>query len=443
MNVHNDSFVDFLIEKSIKEGATSCDCVVSNNESLTVSYRVNKIDSVENANSRYYSLRVFCGNKFATISSSNFLEENVNRMILQAINIAKNSPEDPDSFIADSSDLVKEDIDLNLFDSTEITINDLIEKVKIAEDTALSNNNVTNSDGSSASAEKYDTCYASSNGFKKSLKKSSFSISSSVIASDLNGMETDYDYNTARFLSDLESPEKIGNTAAQRAVSKLSSRKIDSQEIDVIYDSRCSYSILTELAAAINGSAITRGTSFLLNKMNEKIFNDEVNIIDNPLIKKGLASRYFDAEGIFSNTINIVENGFLTSWLLDLKTAKKLGLKSNGRASRSSSIIPSSTNLFLQATNNKIQDIISNSKKAILITGLFGGGVNLLTGNYSKGASGFMIENGEIAYPISEFTVASNLLDMFSKMIPADDLKMKNTVNAPSIFIPKMTISGT
>jgi PmbA protein len=257
-------------------------------------------------------------------------------------------------------------------------------------------------------------------------------------------MERDYDYSVATHRSDLEDAGKIGRSAGERAVKRLNPRKIKSQQAPVMYDSRLSSGLVGSLVGAVLGSAIARGTSFLKDMLHQQVFAPGIDIIDDPSIKRGLASRPFDGEGVASPTLKIVDNGVLATWLLDLRSARQLGLKSNGRGARglSSPPSPSSSNVYMANGKSTPQELMSDIKQGLYVTELIGMGVNMVTGDYSRGAAGFWIENGEIAYPVSEVTVAGNLKDMFRNLTPANDLKFKSATNAPTLRVEGMTVAG-
>lgn len=438
------NFLDDLIKYSIKMGATSADAVAVDDISIGVEMRGEVMESIERSQNKAYSIRTFVDNKFASVSSSEFSLSNAKLLIDRAISMAQNSPADPDAGIANSEQISKIYKELELFDNTELSSKELIDMAIRAEKSMKSVQGIVNSEGTSASTNKSYCAMAASNGFARSMESSAFIISSSAVAGGSDGMQTDYDYHNVRFLEDLDSPEDIGMKAAKRAVSKLNPKKISTQEISVIYSPRVARGLLGAFATAINGASVARGGSFLGKMLGKQVFNSAINIIDDPHIIRGLGSRDCDAEGLITDKIDFVDNGTLNQWILDLKSARKLKMKPNARASRGlgTAPYPSSSNLFIAPGKNSVNDLIKNCSKAILITELFGMGENQLTGDYSQGASGMWIENGEICYPVSEFTVGSTMQEMFLSMIPADDLEMRYQFNSPSLFIPKVTVSG-
>jgi PmbA protein len=265
-----------------------------------------------------------------------------------------------------------------------------------------------------------------------------------VLAGNGTGMERDYEFTSAVFSDDLDDPAEVGRQAGERAVNRLNPRKVGTQKVPIVYDPRVSNGLLRHLAGAINGSAIARGTSFLKDRMAKQILPSDLSVIDDPHRKRGMASKPFDAEGIANEKLALVENGVLRSWVLDLRSARQLGLETTGRASRGTSgpPSPSTTNLYLPAGKISPAALIADIKAGLYVNELMGFGINGVTGDYSRGAAGFWIENGEIAYPVSEITIAGNLKDMFMNMVAADDLVFRYGVNAPTVRIEGMTIAG-
>jgi len=358
--------------------------------------------------------------------------------------MAKLAPEDPYSTLAPEALLARDIADLDLYDAREPEAKWLQEQCAIAEDTALSTPGITNSEGADGSTGSVHFTLATSNGFAKSYRSSNSSLSVSVLAGAGTQMERDDDFTSARFVSDLAGAETIGRNAATRALARLNPRKVATQQVSVIYDPRVSKSLLGAFSGAINGSAIARGTSFLKDSMGKQLFASTVNIIDDPRRKRGLSSRPFDGEGVGCDKLLLVEKGMLKHWLLDMRSANRLKLTTTGRASRSlsSAPSPSSTNLYIEAGTMTPQELMRDITSGFYVTEAFGMGVNLVTGDYSQGASGFWIENGEKAYPVSEVTVAGKLQEMFKNITPANDLEFRYGTNAPTLRIEGMTVAG-
>lgn len=442
------NLLEFLCDinkKAIKMGATSCDSVLIDDFTSQLSVRLGKHEDTEYARGKGFGLRVFVGEKNAIVSSNNFSLENANMLIERSINMAKNSVEDKFSYLP-VDNLFSGRLDLDLYDKTEISVEKMQAIARECEDAALSVKGITNSSGAEFSVSKSHVIYAASNGFASEYKATTFSLATSVIAEGEGGtMETDYDYDSARYFTDLNQPLNIGKKAAENTLLKLNPRKISTTEASVIFPPRFANRLLSEFSACINGSAICRKSSFLQEMMDKQIFPSGVSICDNPHIIRGHRSRVFDLEGLETKKLSIVENGVLKTWILDTRSACQLGLKSTASASRgiASSPSPSTSNFYMEASNTEPDEIIKNTKKGLIITTLFGGGVNGLTGDYSQGASGLWVENGEIMYPVAEITIASNLKDMFKELVHANDLEFKYGINAPTIMIPKMTIAGS
>ncbi|PKQ03008.1 MAG: modulator protein, partial [Alphaproteobacteria bacterium HGW-Alphaproteobacteria-11] len=318
-----------------------------------------------------------------------------------------------------------------------------------AEEAALAVAGVTNSSGAGAgwgrSGVALVTREASGGGFAGSYAGTSCSISCSVLAGEGTAMERDYDYMTARHGQDLEGASAIGRRAGEKAVKRLHPRKVRSQSVPVVYDPRVSGGLVGHFAGAISGTSIARGTSFLKNDMGHAVFAKEISIVDDPHMKRGLRSKPFDGEGVRNGRMLLVEDGRLTTWLLDSATARQLGLATTGHAARGTGgpPAPAPSNLYMEAGCLKLKELIADIKQGLYVTELIGMGINGVTGDYSRGASGFWIENGEIVYPVSEITIAGNLKDMFLNMTPADDLEFRHATNAPTIRVEGMTVAGT
>lgn len=438
------NILDKLIEKSLKLGASDSDAIIINSSSISTEVRLGKLVDLERSENAAVALRVLINGQQSIVSTADFSNESLDNILNRAIAMAKVTPANPHLSLADEEQLAKNISDLNLYDSNEPSAKYLIEKAKYIEDIALENKLITNSEGAGASYSAGKIYFATSKGFLQSYQVSNSALSISLLAGKDESMQTDYSYSSTRFAQDLKSPEKIALEATNRVTSKLNPRKVSTCEMPVIFDRRISARIISALASAVNGSSISRGTSFLIDHLGKEIFNPQVNIIDDPYIIKGLGSYPFDAEGIAGSKINIIEKGILKNYLLDLQTSSKLKMQSTGHAVRSlsSSPVPGTSNLYLEAGETSLEDMIKSIKKGLLITEIFGHGANIVTGDYSQGVGGFYIENGEIAYPVSEITVASNLKYMFKHMIPASDLIFESSVNSPSLLIEKMTIAG-
>ncbi len=331
-----------------------------------------------------------------------------------------------------------------MFDPTEPSAETLVERARIAEEAARAVAGVTNSEGAEASWGMTDVALAASNGFAGAYRRSSYAISASVVAGTGQKMERDYDYTAAVFDADLEAPEDIGRRAGERAVARLNPRRPKTATLPVVYDPRAGRSVLGHLASAINGSSIARGTSFLKNAMGEALFAPGIRVMDDPHRPRGHRSKPFDGEGLPTRPLAMVEDGRLVSWFLDLATARQLGLESNGHAARGAGSPPSpgATNLYLEKGTLSRADLIGDIERGFYVSELMGTSVNLVTGDYSRGAAGFWIENGEIAFPVSEMTIAGHLRDIFRTLTPADDLEFKYGMDVPTLRVEGLLVAG-
>lgn len=431
-----------LVEAAKKSGADAADAVAVRGRSTGVSVRLGKVESTEASESDDISLRVFVGKRVASVSATALSDPA--ELAGRAVAMARVSPEDPFQGLADASRLVKKPRDLDLFDGTIVSAEKLREDALAAEEAALAVQGVTNSGGSSASAGLGGLVLATSEGFLGQYVASRFSRSASVIAGEGTGMERDYDFSSRQHFSDLDAPGTIGRKAGERAVKRLNARKAKTGPVDVIYDPRVARGIAGHLAGAINGASVARKTSFLRDMMGKQVAHAGITITDDPLRVRGQSSRPFDGEGVEGMPLDMVKDGVLRHWFLSTSAARELGLETNGRGSRSgSSVSPSSSNLAIEPGGKSPEELIKALNTGFYVTEVFGQGVNMVTGEYSRGASGFWIENGELAYPVSEVTIASNLKDMFMKMIPANDLDRNFGTAAPTLLIEGMTLAGS
>ncbi|HEU4985585.1 MAG TPA: TldD/PmbA family protein [Rhizobiaceae bacterium] len=433
--------VTALVEAAKKAGADAADAVVVRGRSKSVSVRLGKVEGTESSESDDISLRVFIGRRVASVSATTSSDPAT--LAERAVAMARVSPEDPYQGLADPEFLARDIPDLDLFDHTEVSPERLREDALAAEEAALAVAGVTNSSGSSASAGSGGLVLATSHGFVGQYTATRFSRSVSVLAGEGTGMERDYDFSSRIYFSDLDTPEKIGRTAGERAVRRLNARKVKTGKVPVVFDPRVARGIAGHLAAAINGASVARKTSFLRDMMGKKIAAAAVTATDDPLRPRGQSSRPFDGEGVAGKRLVMVEDGVLKHWTLSTSAARELGLQTNGRGVRaSSSVNPASTNFALEAGQSSPEELIGAIKAGFYVTEVFGQGVNMITGEYSRGAAGFWIENGEITYPVSEVTIASNLKDMFLAMTPASDLDRNFGTAAPTLLIEEMTLAG-
>lgn len=430
-----------LVEKATAAGADAADAAVVRSVSLSADARMGKIEELQRSESDDLSLRVFVGKQVASVSGNDF--SNTDQLVERAVAMAKVAPEDPYAGLADNADLAPGDRDLDLIDNFQPSSEALSERALKAEEAMLAQTGVTNSGGASAAWGLGGMVLVTSNGFSGTYLGSQHSTSATAVAGEGTLMERDYDYSSVVHDEDLEAPEEIGERAAKRAVARLNPRKVESTVGAIVYAPRVSRTLLGHLAGAINGASIARQTSFLKDKLGEKIFGDGIIIRDDPTRKRGLRSRPFDGEGVRCNPLTLVADGVLKTWLLDNAAARELGLTTNGRGMRSgSSTRPGTTNLALAPGDQSPEDLVSGIERGLFVTDLIGHGGNLITGDYSRGAAGFWIENGELTFPVSEVTIAGNLTDMFARMIPADDFKYRFGMDSPTILVDGLTIAG-
>ena len=435
---------DFLIKKSKKSGADSVDVVYIENTNIDVGCRLKKIEKLERSESNDIGLRFIKNKKQVIVSSNDLTKKNLEELIYKASKMVGAVPRDPYCSIAKKKDLIKKIPNLEIFDSKEPTIKSLKDKVIEAENAGLNVKGVTNSEGAEIGWNKSKIYLFNSNGLNVSYQSSSYDIYAVLIAGRGTLMEREYEFASSVFEKDLTKASLVGKKAGELAVKKINPKKIKTSKIPVIFSPRVANSFLKHLSSAINGNSITRGTSFLKKKLNKKIFSSNINIIDNPLKKRGLQSKPFDGEGLETKKTQIIKNGELKTWFLDLATAHQLRLKSTAHASRniSSPPTPSPTNLYFEPSNISPKSLIGNIKKGVYLTELMGSSVNLTNGDYSRGGSGFWIDKGEITYPINGITIADNLNEMFKKIILANDLEFKHGLNSPTMLIEDMIVAG-
>lgn len=431
-----------LVEAAMRAGADAADAVVVRGRSTRVTVRLGKVEETGAAESEDVALRVFVGKRVASVSASAASEPAI--LAERAVAMAKVSPEDPFQGLADEDFLVKAQRDLDLYDPTDVPAERLREDALAAEEAALAVKGVTNSAGSSASAGIGGLVLATSHGFLGQYLGTRFSRSVSVLAGEGTAMERDYEFSSRLHFSDLDTPEWIGRSAGERAVRRLGARKAKTGPVTVIFDPRVARSIAGHLAGAINGASVARKTSFLRDMMDRQIASAAITVTDDPLRVRGPASRPFDGEGVEGERLVMVDKGVLRHWFLSTSAGRELGLPTNGRGVRSGSqVSPSSTNLAIEPGEASPEDMIRSVKSGFYVTEVFGQGVNMVTGEYSRGASGFWIENGELAYPVSEVTIASNLKAMFLSMQPASDIDRNFSTAAPTLLIEGMTLAGS
>ena len=433
-----------LIAKARAAGADAADAVLYNSASLSLSQRLGKPERLERAEEGDLGLRVFVGQRMAIASSSDRSTQALDEVVERAVAMARTVPEDPYCGLADPEQLAQGWPELDLCDPVEPAADRLIALAGEAEDAALSVEGVTNSEGAEAGWSRTEIAIAASNGFTGAYALSGSSLSASVIAGEGTGMETDYDFTSAVYAEDMEDAATIGRRAGEKAVARLGARKVETVQVPVVFDPRVSGSMLRHMIGAISGPAIARGTSFLKDSLESQVFAEGISVIDDPHMVRGRRSKPFDGECVANARRELIADGVLTTWIMDLRSARQLGLASTGHASRGTSGPPSPapTNLYMAAGTTSRDDMIAAIDRGFYVTGMMGSAVNGVTGDYSRGANGFWIEKGEIAYPVNEVTVAGNLKDMFKAIIPASDLEFRYGVDCPTLRIDGMTIAG-
>ena len=433
-----------LLDAAQKAGADAADALYVEGVSSSVSYRLGKLEDVERAESYDLGLRVFVGQKIAFVSSTDFSPDALAGLPARAVAMARLAPEDKFANLAPKDRLATNLPALDLEDRTEPGADVLIERARAVEGAALAVAGVTNSEGGGASFSRSAVALATSTGFYGRYAGTSHGIGVAVLAGEGTAMERDYDHASTRHAGDLRAAEDIGKCAGEKAVKRLNPRSMPSQAVPVIFHPDEAAGLLGHLSGAISGSAIARGVSFLKDRLGQSVFAPGINIIDDPHRVRGLRSKPFDGEGVANSRRALIADGKLTSWLLDCASARQLGLETTGHAARGTGgpPSPSATNLYLEAGKLSVKELIADIKQGFYVTELMGMGVNGVTGDYSRGAAGFWIENGEIAFPVSEVTIAGNLKDMFAHLTPADDLEFRHGVNAPTVRIEGMTLAG-
>ena len=432
-----------LVAAAARAGADAADAVAVRSVSLGVEVREGAVEESERSEGDDVGLRVFVGRRQAIVST-NDVKADVAQLAERAVAMARVAPDDPFAGLADPGELARAIVDLDLLDPDLPTVALLEERAKRAEAAGLAIKGVTKSGGASASAGIGGMVLVTSGGFRGAYLNSGQSVSMTAIAGDGMAMERDYDYSSALHSADLESPEKVGRTAGERTVERLNPRKVDTKRVPVVFDRRVAGSLVGHLAGAINGAAVARKTSFLKDKLGERLFKPGIRIVDDPLRKRGLRSRPFDAEGVATKRLAVVEDGVLKSWFLDSATARELELSTTGHAQRgvSSTPSPGASNLHLSAGKDPPEALLADIAEGFYVTDLIGMGVNQVTGDYSRGASGFWIENGKRGYPVSEVTIAGNLIDIFRELSPANDLEFRFGTNAPTVRVEGLTVAG-
>ena len=438
--------LDAALAAARAAGADAADAMYVGDSATSISVRLSQLEDIGRAEGEEIGIRVFVGQRSASVSSSDLTPAALHEAAQRAVAMARLAPEDPFAGLAPEDRLARGALpDLDVDDPTEISAAALKERALACEDAARAIAGITNSEGAGASAGTVVTALATSTGFRGGRRSSSHGLSASVIAGTGSDMQRDYAWHSARHFADVESAADIGARAGRRAIERLHPLKLASAQLPVLFDPRVSASLIGHLVGAITGSAIARGTSFLKDRLGMAILPAGLSLIDDPLRPRGLRSRAFDGEGLPAQRTAIVENGVLTNWLMDAASARQLGLAPTGHASRGTSGPPGAgtTNLHLEGGTADPGELMADIKQGVLVTELIGMGVNGLTGDYSRGASGYLIENGQITRPVAEITIAGNLIEMFARIIAGNDLAFRHASNAPTLRIDGMMVAGS
>lgn len=434
-----------LVAHAKRAGADAADAILVSGTSVGVQVRRGRKEELERSEHNDLGLRVFAGTRSAMVSATSADPNGFERLVEQALAMARVVPEDRFAGLCEraAQDFIDGD-GLDLADTAEPGIEALTERAQQAEAAAPAVDGVTNSQGGSASFGRSEIALVTSGGFSGRYARTSHSVSASVLAGSGTSMQRDYDYHSVVHLADLDDPAMIGRRAGEQAVARMNPVKPRTGHMPVVYDPRVSSSLLGHLAGAINGASVARGTSFLKERMGTRILPSGIGVIDDPTRRRGLRSKPFDGEGVPTAPLVLVEDGELHSWVLDGRSARQLGLASTGNASRgtSSPPSPSTSNLCLTGGIVSPGQLMADIVEGIYVTEMMGSAINGLTGDYSRGAAGFMIRNGALAEPIAELTVAGNLIEMFARLQPANDLVFRRGTDAPTIRIDHMMIAG-
>lgn len=441
-----DAPLTALIDHARAAGADAADALGLYGRSASITVRGGELEDIDNSEGFDIGLRVMVGQRQACVSSSDLSHGAIQRLAERAVAMAKLAPEDPYCGLAPDARLSpRRNADgLDLFDPTEMLPADLKARALEVEAAALSVPGVRQAEGASASMAWSAVRLRTSAGFDGGYSASRHGLSVSAVAERDGAMERDYDYDGTRWFSDLRGPDAIGRQAGERAIGRLGATSMGSGAFPVIFDRRVSASLVGALIGAISGNAVARGVSFLKDDLGAQLFSKDIQIIEDPLRKRGLSSRPFDGEGVETSLFKIIENGCLNSWLLNSSAARQLGLETNAHGARGLSNPPgiSTSNVALLAGEKSPEELIAIAGNGLLVREMFGPSLNPTTGDYSVGVSGFAIENGTLTHPVSEVTIAGNLRDVFASLVAASDLHYHHDTNAPSVLVEGLTIAG-
>ena len=441
----DEDLLQDLVAAALRAGADAAEAVGAERQSLSIGVRLGELEEVEREEARDLGLRVFIGKQQATVSGSDVSAEARAKLVERAVAMARLAPEEKYAGLAPEDRLAKGHLpDLDLIDPFEPSAEQLEAHARAAEDAARQIQGITNSEGGSAGWSSSRWRLVTSHGFSGAHGATGFSIGASVIAGDDEVMERGYDGRSTRWHTELPTSESIGQEAGRRAVARLGARKIESTTAPVIFENRLAASIISPVVGAVAGPSVARGVSFLKTKLGEPVFAKGVDIVDDPHRKRGLGSAPFDDEGVATQETRLIDDGVLTTWLLNSASARQLGLETTGHASRGLAGPPgvSPANLTLLPGKRDLAGLMHDAGSGLLVTMMFGPSLNSNTGDWSIGVSGFWFEGGELAYPVTEITVAGNLIDIYARLVPGSDLEFRGATNAPSVLIPDLAIAG-
>lgn len=434
-----------LIARARRAGADAADAVYVRDASESVTVRLGKLEDVERSENEHIGLRVFIGRRSATIGSSDLSNEALDELAGRAIAMARAAPEDPYAGLAPQDRLMTGPLpDLDLVDPAEPSPQDLRAMAQEAEEAIRAVSGVTNSEGATAGSGAAVVGLATSHGFVGSYGGSNRSLSAGAVAGEGGTMQRDHAWRSTRHLADLPTPHEIGTQAGERAVARLNPTRVKSGPMPIVFDPRMAGTLIGHLLGAMSGSSVARRSSYLIEHLGKRIFDSAISIHDEPHWPRGLRSRPFDGEGLATSRFDLISAGVLNAWLVDSATGRQLGLPPTGHAARGVSGAPGvgSSNLFMQPGTASPEELMADIGEGIYITDLIGHGVNGLTGDYSRGAAGRRIVKGELAEPVSGFTIAGNLVDMFAALTPASDLETYRTINVPTLRVDGMMVAG-
>jgi len=434
-----------LVQRGIAAGASAADALYVGERSSGVQVRLGEIDSLGSSEGEQIGLRLFVGQRSATAASSDLSDESLGTLVDRCLAMAREAPEDPYAGLAPSELLQRGELPaLDSADAADPSSAELRARALEAENAALGVEGVTNSSGCGASVSNTTIALATSGGFSGAYRNSGHGCSAVVVAGEGASMQRDHASHTARHLEDLDAPADIGRLAGERAAKRLNASRPKAGKYPVLFDPRVSSTLLGHFSGAISGSSIARKTSFLQDKLGQRVFAPGVTIVDDPLRRRGLRSRPFDGEGVDVARRELISDGILHQWIAESASARQLGIEPTGHASRGVGGSPSASpsNLYLEPGRRSREELLAAFPEAVLIVELIGMGVNPVTGDYSRGAVGFMVRGGEIAEPVSEITIAANLVDMFATLEPASDLEFRRGIDAPTLLIPEMTMAA-